>query len=54
MNLSEVKVKKGDKVTTGQVIGKVFTNRIKRETLLGFRIYKNDKVLNPEPWLAKN
>jgi len=53
MNLSEVKVKKGDKVTTGQVIGKVFTNKIKGETLLGFRIYKNDKVLNPEPWLAK-
>jgi len=53
MNLSEVKVKKGDKVTTGQVIGKVFTNKIKGETLLGFRIYKNDQVLNPEPWLAK-
>jgi septal ring factor EnvC (AmiA/AmiB activator) len=53
MNLSEVKVKKGDKVTTGQVIGKVFTNKIKGETLLGFRIYKNDQVQNPEPWLAK-
>mgnify|MGYP000539146182 CR=1 FL=1 len=53
MNLSEVRVKKGDKITTGQVIGKVFTNRIKGETLLGFRIYKNDKVLNPEYWLAK-
>lgn len=53
MNLSKVKVKKGDKVSTGQVIGNAFTNNIKGETLLGFRIYKNDQVQNPEPWLAK-
>ena len=53
MNLSEVRVKKGDKITTGQVIGKVFSNKSSGETLLGFRIYKNDQVLNPEPWLAK-
>jgi len=53
MNLSKVSVKKGDKVATGQVIGEAFTNKIKGETLLGFRIYKNDQVLNPEPWLAK-
>lgn len=53
MNLSEVKVKKGDKVSAGQVIGKVFSNKSSGETLLGFRIYKNDQVLNPEPWLAK-
>lgn len=52
-NLSQLNVKKGDKVTTGQVIGKVFTNKSKGETLLGFRIYKNDQVLNPEHWLAK-
>ncbi|WP_241697148.1 murein hydrolase activator EnvC family protein [Winogradskyella eckloniae] len=53
MNLSEVKVKKGDKIKTGQVIGKVFANKLSGESLLGFRIYKNDQVLNPEPWLAK-
>ena len=53
MNMSKIYVKKGDKVTTGQAIGQVFTNRIKGETLLGFRIYKNDQVINPEPWLAK-
>lgn len=53
MNLSRVTVKKGDKVKTGQVIGNAFTNNIKGETLLGFRIYKNDQVQNPEPWLAK-
>lgn len=54
MNMSKIYVKKGDKVTTGQAIGQVFTNRIKGETLLGFRIYKNDQVINPEPWLAKH
>ena len=53
-NLSKVYVKKGEKVSTGQVIGKAFTNTFKGETLLGFRIYKNDKVVNPEYWLAKN
>lgn len=53
MNMAKIYVKKGDKVSTGQTIGQVFTNRIKGETLLGFRIYKNDQVINPEPWLAR-
>lgn len=53
MNLASIYVKKGDRITTGQAIGKVFTNKIKGETLLGFRIYKNDQVINPETWLAK-
>nr|WP_299363902.1 peptidoglycan DD-metalloendopeptidase family protein [Winogradskyella sp.] len=54
MNLSKVYVKKGDKISTGQVIGQVFTNKIRGETLLGFRINKNSQVLNPESWLVKN
>ncbi|WP_422106707.1 murein hydrolase activator EnvC family protein [Winogradskyella sp.] len=54
MNLSKVYVKKGDKVSTSQVIGQVFTNKIRGETLLGFRINKNNQVLNPESWLAKH
>lgn len=53
MNMAKIYVKKGDKVSTGQTIGQVFTNRIKGKTLLGFRIYKNDQVINPEPWLAR-
>lgn len=52
-NLSKIYVKKGDKVTTGQAIGQVFTNRINGETLLGFRIYKNNQKLNPQYWLSK-
>ena len=52
-NLSKINVKKGDKVKTGQVIGQVFTNRINGETLLGFRIYKNNQKLNPQYWISK-
>ena len=52
-NLSKIKVKSGDKVKTGQVIGEVFTSRSSGEALLGFRIYKNSKKLNPQYWLAK-
>jgi len=53
-NLSKVFVKSGDKITTGQVIGQVFTNKFNGESLLDFRIYKNNQKLNPEYWLAKN
>ncbi len=53
-NLSKVFVKPGDKISTGQVIGKVFTSKISGESLLDFRLFKNDQKLNPEYWLAKN
>jgi septal ring factor EnvC (AmiA/AmiB activator) len=52
-NLSKIYVKSGDKIVTGQEIGEVFTNRLRGETLLDFRIYKNSQKLNPEPWLSK-
>ncbi len=52
-NLSKVYVKAGDKITTGQEIGEVFTNRITGETILGFSVYKDNKKQNPEYWLAK-
>ena len=54
LNLSKIYVKKGDKISTGQIIGEVFTNQFTGETLLGFRVYKNDQKQNPEYWLAKN
>lgn len=53
MNMSKINVKKGDKIKAGQVIGKVFTNKFRGEALLGFRIYKDNQVVNPEPWLAR-
>lgn len=53
-NLSKVYVKAGDKIETGQEIGEVFTNSFTGETLLYFRMTKNDTNLNPEYWLSKN
>lgn len=52
-NLSKLYVKTGDQITTNQVIGEVFSNKITGETLLDFRIYRNDKKLNPQSWLAR-
>ncbi len=52
-NLSKIYVKKGDKIETGQEIGEVFTNRTTGESLLYFRINKNNQNLNPEQWLNK-
>lgn len=51
-NLSKVLVKKGDKVSTGQAIGEVFTDN-NGETMLRFSIFKEDQTENPEVWLAK-
>ncbi len=53
-NLSKIFVKKGDKVTTGQLIGEAFTSSKSGQTLLGFRVYKNNNPQNPEYWLSKN
>ncbi|MFL1010634.1 murein hydrolase activator EnvC family protein [Flavisericum labens] len=52
-NLSEVYVKKGDKVTTKQEIGKVFTNPSNGETILGFTISKGFNTENPSSWIYK-
>ena len=53
-NLAKVYVKAGDKITTGQEIGEVFTNKKTGESLLYFRVNKNNDNLNPEAWLSKN
>ncbi|MCQ2328950.1 MAG: peptidoglycan DD-metalloendopeptidase family protein [Paludibacteraceae bacterium] len=53
-NLSSVYVKKGDKVTARQKIGKIFTDAENgNKTELYFLIYKDRQCLNPEAWLAK-
>ena len=53
-NLSKVFVKSGDRVSAGQDIGEVFTNKRNNETMLGFGVYKNGETQNPEYWLARN
>ncbi|MCB0382845.1 MAG: peptidoglycan DD-metalloendopeptidase family protein [Psychroserpens sp.] len=52
-NMAKIYVKKGDKVTTKQEIGEVFTNPSNGETMLGFGVYKDSKTQNPASWLFK-
>lgn len=52
-NLSRVYVKEGDKVTTKQNLGQVFTNPANGDTVLKFSIYDNSKVENPSHWIYK-
>lgn len=52
-NLSKVFVKEGDKVTTKQPIGEVFTNPSNGETILNFSIYKESSTENPAAWIYK-
>ncbi len=51
-NISKVYVKKGDKVTTNQEIGEVFTNS-NGQTILSFSVFKDGKTQNPEYWIAR-
>lgn len=51
-NLSEVYVKKGDKVSTKQNIGKVFTDN-KSNTSIHFQVWKGMTKQNPQYWLSK-
>jgi len=52
-NLSKIFVKQGDKVSTKQVIGEVFTNKSNGETILGFGVNKNSNTENPANWIYK-
>lgn len=52
-NLGDVYVKEGDKVTTKQVIGEVFTNPSNGETILNFSISKGAAMENPAPWVFR-
>ena len=52
-NLETLTVKKGDAVTTGQVLGKIFTNKITKKTTLIFVLHKETQRQNPASWLLK-
>lgn len=52
-NLTEIYVKEGEKVSTKQKIGKIFTDSENdNKTELYLMIYKNTTIENPELWLA--
>lgn len=53
-NLVDVHVKKGDKVRTRQVIGKVATDSESKSSILHVQIWDQLKVLDPEAWLSRN
>lgn len=51
-NLSDVYVKAGDRVSTRQAIGRVFTDTEDgNSTILHFQLWKEKTKLNPAPWL---
>ncbi|MFD2822465.1 murein hydrolase activator EnvC family protein [Lacinutrix iliipiscaria] len=52
-NLGKIYVKKGDKVTTKQEIGEVFTNPSNGQTILSFSVFKDSKTQNPASWIYK-
>lgn len=52
-NLKSVYVKEGDKVSTKQDIGEVFTSPTNGDTILYFGIYKEIETQNPASWIYK-
>jgi len=52
-NLSELTVKKGDKVSSKEELGTVYTNRTNGQTRLKFYLYQNTSRLNPEEWVYR-
>ena len=52
-NLENSLVKMGDKVTVGQELGKVYTDKVTGKTTLIFLLFKNTTRLNPASWMLK-
>jgi murein hydrolase activator len=53
-NMSNVYVKSGQKVRTGEALGRVFTDSENgNQTILHFQIWKDTQRLNPENWLRR-
>ena len=50
-NLSNLYVKKGDKVAAKKELGEIYTNRFNNQTQLKFYLYEDTKRLNPEEWI---
>jgi septal ring factor EnvC (AmiA/AmiB activator) len=52
-NLESLSVKTGDKVSTKQILGKIFTDKLTNKTILPFKLYKDSTPLNPGSWIYK-
>ena len=52
-NLSNLYVKKGDRVTIKDELGEIYTNRFNGLTQLKFYLYRDATRLNPEEWIYR-
>ncbi len=52
-NLSNLYVKKGDKVAAKEELGEIYTNRFNGLTQLKFYLYRDATRLNPEEWIYR-
>jgi septal ring factor EnvC (AmiA/AmiB activator) len=52
-NLESVFVKRGEKITTKQRIGSVYTDNDENKTILQFQIWKGNAKMNPADWIAR-
>lgn len=52
-NLENTLVRKGDKINTGQDIGKIFTDKLTGKTTLIFVLFKNTTRLDPASWILR-
>lgn len=52
-NLSNLYVKKGDKVSVKEELGEIYTNRFNGLTQLKFYLYRDATRLNPEEWIFR-
>ncbi len=52
-NLENVFVNKGDKVTTKQEIGTIFTDKVTGRTIIGFVLSKNTTTEDPKSWIYR-
>lgn len=50
-NISEVYVRSGERVNTGQKIGKIFTDKDTGDTVMHFQLWKEKSKQNPALWI---
>ena len=53
-NLSEVFVQQGQKVSTKQRLGNIYTDSSGNKTELHFEIWRGKTLLNPSSWIVRN
>lgn len=52
-NIFDLFVKQGDKVTTGQALGRIFTDSDTGVSTMHFQLWQKTTKLNPAPWLSR-